>query len=149
MLRVLKALVAAVLSAYILASVLSTQAILANVQAMGLDVGMGVRLSATLHDLVSMAPMYLLLITVAFILGLPVAAGLVRVLPARRALLYTLAGFVAIVALHLLMKAALGISGVPATRTLPGLLGQGLAGAVGGYCFHLLSRRPQPLPAAA
>ena len=87
-----------------------------------------------------MASSYLVLILVAFILGMPAAAGLNRLLPGHRALLFTLAGFVAIVALHLIMKAALGITAIAVTRTLPGLLGQGLAGAVGGYCYYRLSR---------
>lgn len=140
MLRVLKAFFPAVLLAYVLASILFTQTILAAVQGMGLEVSAGVRLATTVDDLIGLSSSYLLLILVAFILGLPVAAGLTRLLPAHRALLFTLAGFVAIVALHMLMKAVLGLSGIAATRTLPGLLAQGFAGAVGGYCYHFLSR---------
>ena len=34
----------------------------------------------------------------------------------------------------------LGISGIAATRTTAGLIGQGAAGAIGGLCFHWLSR---------
>jgi|AntAceMinimDraft_5_1070358.scaffolds.fasta_scaffold01051_10 hypothetical protein len=143
MARVLKAFFPAVLLAYVLASILFTQTILAAVQGMGLEVSAGMRLATTVDDLVGMSSSYLPLILVAFILGLPVAAGLTRLLPAHRALLFTLAGFVAIVALHSIMKAVLGVSGIAATRTLPGLLAQGLAGAVGGCCYHLLSR-PRP-----
>jgi hypothetical protein len=139
MIRVLKAIIPAVLLAYALASILSTQTILAAVQAMGLEVSAGVRLSTTVQDMMGMIPSYLPLILVAFIIGLPVAAGLSRLLPNQRALLFTLAGFAAVVALHLIMKAALGITGIAATRTLTGLLFQGLAGAVGGYCYCLLS----------
>mgnify|MGYP001820622884 FL=1 len=140
MLRLLKAFIPAVLLAYFLASVLVTQANLAAVQSMGLEVSTGVRLDTTVRDMVGMASSYLILILVSFTLALPVAAGLTRLLPDQRALLFTLAGFVAIVALHLIMKAALGLSGIAPTRTLVGLLSQGLAGAVGGYCYHVLSR---------
>jgi hypothetical protein len=143
MARVLKAFFPAVLLAYILASILFTQTILAAVQSMGLDVSMGIRLGTTFDDMIGMTSSYLLLIFLAFILGLPVAAGLTRLLPSQRALLFSLAGFVAIVALHLIMKAVLGISAIASTRTLAGLLLQGLAGAVGGYCYHLLSRPQQ------
>jgi len=87
-----------------------------------------------------MASSYLLLLLVAFVFGLPVAAGLTRLLPGQRALLFALAGFVAVVALHLIMKAVLGVSGIAVTRTAAGLIGQGAAGAVGGYCYHLLTR---------
>jgi hypothetical protein len=65
-------------------------------------------------------------------------------LPGQRALLFALAGFVAVVALHLIMKAVLGVSGIAVTRTVAGLIGQGVAGAIGGYCYHVLSR---PVPA--
>ena len=140
MLRLLKAFVPAVLLAYFLASVLVTQANLAAVQSMGLEVSTGLRLDTTVRDMVGMASSYLILILVSFTLALPVAAGLTRLLPDQRALLFTLAGFVAIVALHLIMKAALGLSGIAPTRTMVGLLSQGLAGAVGGYCYHVLSR---------
>lgn len=142
MARVLKAFFPAVLLAYVLASILFTQTNLAGVQSMGLEVSMGVRLATTFDDMIGMTSSYLLLIFFAFTLGLPVAAGLTRLLPEQRALLFALAGFVAIVALHLIMKAVLGISGIAATRTLAGLLLQGMAGAVGGYCYHLLSRSP-------
>lgn len=144
MLRVLQAIIPAVLLAYALASILATQSTLAAVQAMGLDISAWIRASTTIQDVIGMAPSYLPLILVAFILGLPIAAGLSRWLPGQRALLFTLAGFVAIVALHLLMKAALGITGIAATRTLTGLLLQGFAGAAGGYCYYRLSAHSIP-----
>jgi MFS family permease len=136
--NVLKAFIPATILAFVLASVLSTQMILANVQAMGLDVSMGVRLNTTFQDLIGMASSYLILITIAFILGLPVAAWLSRRAPSRSALLFTLAGFVAIAVLHLAIQAALSIHPVPVTRTLPGFLGQCLAGAAGGWCYYRL-----------
>ena len=146
MLRVIKAFFPAVLVAYLLACILFTQTILAAVQSFGLEVSMADRLAATWHDILGMASSYLLLILVAFVLGLPVAAGLARWLPNRRALLFTLAGFVAVVALHVIMKSVLGVSGIATTRTLTGLIGQGLAGALGGYCYHRLSRRAPASP---
>ncbi len=91
------------------------------------------------------ASSYLPLILGAFLLGLPGAAGLARRMPRQRAFLYALAGFTAVVALHLIMRAVLGLTPVPATRTAAGLIGQGSAGAIGGLCFHWLSRtRPTP-----
>ena len=140
MVRALKAFFPAVFLAYILASTLATQSNLGNLQMLGMDVGLGDRAGAIFHDLIGMASSYLLLIAVAVVLGFPVAAGLNRLMPGQRALLYALAGFTAIVALHLVMKAALGISGIAATRTTAGLVGQGAAGAIGGLCFHWLSR---------
>jgi hypothetical protein len=143
MVRALKAFFPAVLLAYVLASVLATQSNLGHLQMLGMEVGLADRADATFHDIIGMASSYLLLILVAFVLGLPVAAGLARLMPGQRALLYALAGFTAIVVLHLIMKAVLGISGIAATRTTAGLIGQGAAGAIGGLCFHWLSRSRQ------
>ncbi|MBE9539666.1 MAG: hypothetical protein IMF06_11330, partial [Proteobacteria bacterium] len=122
MLRVLKAFFPAVLLTYMLASIFSTQVILGNLQGMGVDVSGAIRLSTTFHDLVGLTSSYLVLILIAFILGLPVAAGLTKLMPDYRLVLFVLAGFVAIVALHLIMKAVLGLSGIAATRTMFGLL---------------------------
>lgn len=140
MIRVLKAFFPTVLLTYVVASILVTQSNLGNLQMLGMEVGLADRAGATFHDIIGMSSSYLLLILVAFILALPVAAGLARVLPGHRALLYALAGFTAIVALHVIMKTLLGVSGIAATRTLAGLMGQGIAGAIGGFCFHRLSR---------
>jgi len=140
MIRVLKAFFPTVLLTYVVASILVTQSNLGNLQMLGMEVGLADRAGATFHDIIGMSSSYLLLILVAFILALPVAAGLARVLPGQRALLYALAGFTAIVALHVIMKTLLGVSGIAATRTLAGLMGQGIAGAIGGFCFHRLSR---------
>ena len=142
MVRVVKAFLPAVVVAYLLASILFTQTILATVQSFGLEVSFVQRLAATWHDIVGMASSYLLLLLVTFLIALPVAAGLTRILPSRRALLFTLAGFIAVVALHVIMKAVLGISGIAVTRTLAGLIGQGLAGALGGYVYQRLSSKP-------
>ena len=141
MIHAIKAFFPAVLLAYLLASVLVTQANLAAIQSLGLDVSIGIRMRTTLQDFIGMATSYLILITVGLALAFPIAAGLARLFPRRRAFLFTLAGFVAIVALHLIMKEVLGLSPVAPTRSALGLLSQGLAGAVGGYFFHLLSRR--------
>ena len=145
MLRVLKAFFPAVLLTYVLASIFSTQIILGNLQAMGVEVSAMVRLSTSFHDLMGLTSSYLVLILVAFIVGLPVAAGLTRLMPTQRLVLFILAGFVAIVALHLIMKAVLGLSGIAATRTGFGLITQGVAGAAGGYLYFRLSRRKESL----
>lgn len=144
MINVLKAFFPAVILAFVLASILSTQMILANVQAMGLEVSPGVRMATTLQDILGMTSSYLLLITVAFILALPVAGWLAKRLPARSALLFASAGFVAIAALHVALQSALGIQAIAVTRTIPGLLGQCLAGAAGGWCYYLLRQRFSP-----
>ena len=148
MIRVVMAFIGAALVAFAIGSVFATQFILGNVAAMGMDVTAGVRLHATVHDVMGLATSYLPLVSIAFLIALPVAGQLAKWFPAQRMVLFILAGAVGVVALHLLMKAALGLSGIAATRTVAGLLSQGLAGAVGGYMFYRL-RGHKTAPAAA
>jgi hypothetical protein len=148
MLKVLLAYAGAVVGAYVLGSILATQLILGNVQAMGMNVTGGVRLEATVHDILGLAASYLPLMAVAFLIALPVATGLRKVLSTPPLVLYVLAGAVAVVTLHLTMKAVLGLTGIAATRTIAGLWSQGLAGALGGYLYYKIRFAASVTPAA-
>lgn len=137
--RVASAFFPAVILSYILAATLVSQVNLASIAPLGVPVDAAMRLQVMLHDVIGMASSYLLLILLALAIGFAVAAGVVRFDPAHRVLWYTLAGFVAVLVLHLTMKALLGLSGIAATRSLPGLISQAMAGAAGGYLFARLS----------
>lgn len=141
MVRVLKAFFPAVITAYVLGSLLATQVVLGNLAALGVDVDMATRLDASLHDLLGMASSYLPLILLAFLVAMPAAAGLVRLhaVPGTRVLWFALAGFLALVALHLILRQLLGLWPVAAARGWDGLLLQGLAGASGGGLYSYLS----------
>jgi hypothetical protein len=134
--KVVGAYFIAVLVTFVFGSVFATQFILGNLQDMGMDVTLAVRFSTTLHDLAGLSAIYLPIIAVSFIISLPVAAGVIKFVPNLRLVGYVLAGAVGLVALHLVMKAVLGMTGIAATRTVLGLLSQGLAGALGGYLFY-------------
>ncbi len=140
MLKVILAYAGAVVAAFVLGSVFVTQFNLASVAGMGMEVSPGVRLQATLHDLAGLSSTYLPMVAVAFLIALLVAAGLLKLFPAQRLFLFVLAGAVGLITIHLLIKALLGLNGIAATRTLAGLLSQGLAGAVGGYVFYAIRR---------
>lgn len=141
MLRGIIAFFPAVIGAYLLGSVLATQVILAKVSSLGLPVTLRDRLHATGHDVLGMATSYLPLMLIAFLVAIPVAVYLGRLLPKREALLFTLAGVVAVIALHLTMKAVLGLNGVAAVREWHGLVLQGVAGGLGGYLFFVFTGR--------
>jgi hypothetical protein len=150
MLRVVAAFFVALCATYLIGSVAATQFVLQEVVALGPKVPWSVRLETTGRDLVGLAGSYLPLLALAFALALPVAAGLVRLAPAARPGWYLAAGFAAVLALHLIMKAVLGVTGIAATRSLAGLLAQGAAGAVGGALFHALTAgRRSPVPHGA
>jgi heme A synthase len=107
--------------------------------ALGFEVSSGQRIDAALHDILHMTDIYLPLVTVSLLLGLPVAFAVIRKKPHLRTLGYVLAGFVALIAMPVIMKLVLGLSGIAPTRTIVGLLAQGLAGGAGGYLFCRLS----------
>ena len=123
-------------------AVFISQGNLAQVAALGLEVTMGVRLDAAVHDVSNMYGIYLPVVAVALLIALPVARLVMRFLPDARMIGYTLAGFVALLAVHLIMEQVFGgIVGIAPVRFIDGLLLQGLAGAFGGFAFHFVSRQ--------
>jgi hypothetical protein len=139
MTRTLGSYIAAVIVAYCFGALFISQGNIAAVTGLGFDVTMSQRLGAIVHDVSGMTDIYLSLVAVSLLLGLPVAFAVVRKNPHLRIIGYVSAGFVALLAMHVIMKAVLGLSGIAPTRTLWGLLAQGVAGGIGGYLFCRLS----------
>lgn len=130
---------AAVFAAYILGAIFVSQGNIASIVAMDFDVSVAQRFEAALHDVTHMTDIYLPVIAVSFLIAIPVAAFIIKYVPHLRMILYVSAGATALVAIHLILKLVLGISGIAPTRTLAGLLAQGIAGGAGGYLFHVIS----------
>ncbi|MCB1684963.1 MAG: hypothetical protein R3E82_20855 [Pseudomonadales bacterium] len=137
MIRSLGAFLLALLTAYIVGAAAATQAVMSALGQMGVDVSIADRLGATLHDQVSMFATYAPLLAVALTVGLLVAVLISRFLPGWRRVGCVLAGFVAVIAMHLIMRQVLDLTPVAAARSPAGLLLQGFAGALGGYVFWL------------
>lgn len=150
MVRVLAAYLAAVLVAYGAAATAQTQSVMNHLVAMGMPVTAADRVTATAHDLLGMASVFLPLVAVALAIALPVAAWAIRRLPHWRRIGYPLAGGVALLMIHTLLYQAYGIHGLAASRTTPGLTLQALCGALGGWVFlrALPVRRAPPGQAA-
>ncbi len=140
MIRKLAAYLLAVIVAYILASITATQSVIARLAELGVEVNFANRLSMTLQDIAGMAGMFLPMIAVAFLVAFMVTALLCRWLGRRPVALYVLAGAVALIAIHLTLNLAVGITPVAIARTMAGLLIQGLAGAVGAYLYAYTNR---------
>lgn len=146
MTRTIGAFLVAVIGTYIVGVLFIGQGNLANVAEMGLTVEFSDRLDTLLHDLTHMTAIYLPLVTVSSIIAFSVAAAIIRLTPNLRLIGYVSAGFVALIALHLIMKMVLGLTGVAPTRTIMGLIAQGAAGAFGGYLFHILTLKKSAQP---
>ena len=124
-----------VIAAYLAAVVLVSQFNIARVVAMGFEVSFVQRIGAIGHDLVGMLGLYLPMIAISFLIAFAFTGlALLRFID-KPNLLYPLAGFTAIVAIHLILEMVIGLVGIAPTRTVLGLVCQGLAGALGGYCY--------------
>jgi hypothetical protein len=135
------ALVVAAIVTYVLAVSAATQSVMASLKGMGVSVSLADRLGTTLADLSGMFALFMPLLAIALLLGFLVAAGIIRWQPGWRSFGYPLAGFLAVLVMHLLVQSTTGIHPIPATRSMLGLVLQGLAGAAGGYVFHLVKAR--------
>ena len=143
MIKTTGSFVLAVIAAYLLGAIFVNQGNIAAVVELGFNVSIGQRFEAAVHDMLNMIDIYLPLVAISLLLGFPVAHAIVRKRPHLRSIGYTMAGFVALVAIHVTIKTVVGISGVAPTRTLLGLLCQGIAGGVGGYLFYRLNSNLQ------
>lgn len=85
--------------------------------------------------------LYPVLVAVALAIGLGVAGLVQRLAPGLRFWWYAGAGAVALVAIFIGLKMALGMMVVPGARTAAGLASQGIAGFLAGATFALLSKR--------
>ena len=139
MLKLMRAFFPSVLVAYIAAVALGTWGVIDHVASFGVPVSFDDRIAAIWHDLMGMAGSYLPLMCIALLIGLWVGQWSQRRWQLPRPYWLTLAGFIAVVALLSVMEVALGLQGVAAARTLSGLIGQGLAGALGGFLFARLT----------
>lgn len=136
--KTLMAYLVSVIAGYVLATVLVSWTNIQAIVDLGFEITLSQRGDTIIHDLVSMTATYLPLMAIALLIGFVVAGLIIRMKPSLAFVGYVLAGFVAVIVLHVAMKAALGLTGVAAVRGMMGLIVQGLAGAFAGWCFFRL-----------
>lgn len=138
--RIILGFLAAVASAFVLASAFHTQMVIEALGAAGAAVPLDQRISMTAGDLVGLAPQFGAVIAIALAIGFLVAAGLRRVLKPLAKIAYPLAGAAAIgVALTAMGAAFDGITPIAGARTTLGFALQCLAGAFGGLVFAAIA----------
>jgi hypothetical protein len=135
----------AVLLASVTGSVLQTQFNLANLQALGAPMPLGVRAHTTCLDLLGFSPTFAVLVILGFTFALPAASLLARSWPTGRWLLFALAGALAVWLAMALVNALLPMPTlIGANRSLAGTLGLMVCGSLGALLFALLARRSSP-----
>lgn len=134
--------VAAVLVATALGSIIQTQFNMAAIHALGAPVPATTWLAVTLRDLIGFGSFYVAGVAVAFLFALPAAALVSRIAPARRTLIFALAGGVGVgVFLQLLplFLPAADLRIIGATRYVSGTMLMIVAGIVGGWVYARLT----------
>ena len=126
-----------VLVAYIVGSVIGTQMILYSVSTMALEVTINARFASTVDDLIGLSSSLLPIMAVSLAAPWLACDFVTRRHPHLRSpLLYGLTAAFAIAILHTALSQIFGMDVFAPARTLTGLLGQCLAGAIGGVCLN-------------
>jgi len=133
--------VSVLIDTVILISIVATQLVLADVAGFGLDVDIGVRIDATLHDLMGLAIPLGIIVGVSMAIAFAVAWFAHKKIGGNATRWYMAAGFVSVPAGLLLLKVAMGVTLLAAARTPLGMFLVGLCGLTGGWLFAFLTDR--------
>lgn len=126
---------------FLLASIVGTQIILADIMSFGLDVSYSDRISATIHDIAGLSTTLSILIGAAFLVAFLVAALCFRFVGGNRTYWYMAAGFTSIPVTLILVKALMGGTLFAAARGGFGMVLIAFCGGVGGWIFARLTQR--------
>ena len=132
---------AAILLATVFGAIIQSQYNLAAIAALDVHIPLGTWIATTLKDIVGFGMLYGLLVAVAFFVALPVAAWLSRRFVDRAQWIFMLAGSAAVAVLLLLLKAALPMTAIAATRDPSTVVLMALAGVPAGWVYYLLRWR--------
>ena len=134
------AVVIGILTAFLVGSLIGTQVVLASVQSMGLDVTLAMRWSTSLSDLLGLSSSLLPLMGIALGCSWALLIWLDRSKIVHASALWcVVVGAATVMVLHPALNLAFGVDVFAPARSLPGLAGQGLAGALGGIAMsHIL-----------
>jgi hypothetical protein len=138
-LRYLIAFIISVLAASIIASMFSTQFVVAGLRELGLEIPTATRLAMTFGDLASLRFLGIIL-GMCFLIGFIVAAVAKHYIGGSRLSWYTVAGGLSYTVALLLIEQILQLMPIAGGRTIEGMFTQGLAGAIGGFIFAQLTK---------
>lgn len=147
LLRRLLGFAAAVPAAAGLGCLASSHFVLLALLDLNVQISWADRWAAYWHDLLGLGPLLGLVFGIALLVGLPVGALGIRLLPSFRGdrlCGYALAGALAVLAALLTLQGAFGTMPLAGARSWLGLAAQMLAGAVGGAVFSVLSGYSSP-----
>jgi hypothetical protein len=138
-LRYLIAFIISVMAASIIASMFSTQFVVASLRELGVEIPTATRLAMTFGDLASVRFLGIIF-GMCFLIGFIVAAVAKHYVGGSRLSWYTVAGGLSYTATLLLIEQILQLMPIAGARTIEGMFTQGLAGAMGGFIFAQLTK---------
>jgi len=138
--RWLLAFVAGVATAAVSGSVIQTQLNLARLIELQAEISVLVRLETTAFDLLHFAPIYAIIVALAFLVALLTATGLARAFGRGWFGLHGLAGFVAVAAALGVMSLMLPVTAIAAARSVAGIVLLSLGGILGGWVYAIVLR---------
>jgi len=131
---------AAVFATAIVASLFSTQFVIAGLSSLGVDISFAQRVSMSFSDLAILQTLPLV-IGACFFIGFVIAAACNKFIGGNRRYWYALAGGCAFLSALLILSAFFQLMPIAGARTHFGLFCQTFAGAIGGLIFAQLSKR--------
>ena len=129
----------AVIAAAVLSCIASTQFVLAELGALGVDVPVSVRFTTTIHDVLGMGRVMVIIYLPTFLIAFVTAALCTWLLPGSRQLWFAFAGLASILAAIAVADSLMGMMPIAGARSTTGFMAQGLAGAAGGWLYAWLS----------
>nr|WP_136252555.1 hypothetical protein [Ningiella ruwaisensis] len=126
---------------FVFASIFHTQAVLAKLSEIDIQIPFNERLTTTGQDLIGLAPTYGPLVLVALLIAFSIAGALNKKLHLKRAYLYPVAGAVAFLVMLLAMQPILNVTLLAGARGLSGMVLQMIAGLIAGLIFAQLHQQ--------
>lgn len=124
----------------VIASVLSTNRVINNLNTIGASSELSDRFTMSVYDLAHFGTLYVVFIFLAFLIAFLAASGVFKIAGFGRTLIYVVAGITAMfVMLWAMEQVFFGVPIVAGARDSLGLLLQMLAGGIGGFIFAKLT----------
>lgn len=138
-LRYIIAFIISVLAASIIASMFSTQFVVAGLRELAIEIPVATRLAMTFGDLAILKTLGII-VSLCFLISFVIAGLAKRYIGGSRLSWYTVAGGLSLATALLLMEQVLQLMPIAGARTTGGMSTQALAGAMGGFIFAQLTK---------
>jgi hypothetical protein len=141
MLKTIVLFICTSLTATLLVCIVSTQIVLADVQSFGLNIAWAVRLDATIKDILGLAPVLYLLISIGFLIGFILAKYAHQFIGGNRMAWYIASGCTTFPLTMYLIQYIMGLTIIASTRTPLGLFLTTCCCIFSVWLFALLTSR--------